>query len=400
MGKDIMGNELGKGISQRPDGTYTARYVNRYRKRKTFYGKDLKALKRKLEKARYNSEYGNELNGGNITLTEWFEEFMVLYKEGRVKDVTLYRIRQTFNPCKKDIIGNMQLKDIRGIHIQQLINTLAKEGFSYGTLNNLKALLNEMFKRAVGNGFITINPADALVLPRKEQYAPRYLTNQEQTMFLESAKGYAHYEIFCLCLACGARVGEVLGLKFSDIDFVNKTIHIQRTLHYSRLNDEETCHFFFTTPKTKTSERIIPLLPEAENILKRVKRKQLRNMVIYSSKWKQEPPFEDMVFTTQYGRPIRYGDVNRTIKSVVTKANVLEEEIAKLEGREPFFLQPFSPHCFRHTFITRCRLSGLSYETIQPYVGHSNREMTAYYDHNKPEIDVESLNKISFVDVD
>lgn len=107
-----------------------------------------------------------------------------------------------------------------------------------------------------------------------------------------------------------------------------------------------------------------------------------------------------MVFTTQYGWPIRYGDVNRTIKSVITKANILEEEIAKLEGREAFLLKPFSPHCFRHTFITRCRLSGLSYETIQPYVGHSNKEMTAYYDHNKPEIDIENLSKISFVDVD
>lgn len=400
MGKDLMGKELGRGISQRSDGTYMARYVNRYKKRKTFYGKDLKVLKRKLEKARYDSEYGNELNGGDITLTEWFEEFLVLYKEGRVKDVTLYRIRQTFNPCKKDVIGNMQLKDIRGIHIQQLVNELSKEGFSYGTLNNLKALLNDMFKRAIGNGFIIINPCEAIVLPKKEKYEQRFLTSQEQTMFLESAKGYAHYEIFLVNLTCGCRIGELLGLKWSDIDFENKTIHIQRTLHYARLNDKEICHFFFTTPKTEMSNRVIPMLPETENILKRVKRKQLKNMLIYSSKWKQEAPFEDMVFTTQYGKPVRYGDVNRTIKSVVTKANVLEEEIAKLENREPFFLQPFSPHCFRHTFITRCRLSGLSYETIQPYVGHSNREMTAYYDHNKPEIDVENLSKISFVDVE
>lgn len=400
MGKDLMGKELGRGISQRSDGTYMARYVNRYRKRKTFYSKDLKVLKRKLEKARYDSEYGNELNGGDITLTEWFEEFLVLYKEGRVKDVTLYRIRQTFNPCKKDVIGNMQLKDIRGIHIQQLVNELSKEGFSYGTLNNLKALLNDMFKRAIGNGFIIINPCEAIVLPKKEKYEQRFLTSQEQTMFLESAKGYAHYEIFLVNLTCGCRIGELLGLKWSDIDFESKTIHIQRTLHYARLSDKETCHFFFTTPKTEMSNRVIPLLPETENILKRVKRKQLKSMVIYSSKWKQEAPFEDMVFTTQYGKPVRYGDVNRTIKSVVTKANILEEEIAKFENREPFFLKAFSPHCFRHTFITRCRLSGLSYETIQPYVGHSNKEMTAYYDHNKPEIDVENLSKISFVDMD
>ena len=71
--------------------------------------------------------------------------------------------------------------------------------------------------------------------------------------------------------------------------------------------------------------------------------------------------------------------------------------MAKFEGREPLFLQPFSPHCFRHTFITRCKKNGVPYETIKPYVGHSREEMTAYYDHNKPEINYEPMKAISFV---
>lgn len=400
MGKDLAGVELGVGLSQRPDGTYMARYVNRYKKRKTIYDKDLKVLKRKLDKARYESQYGLELNGSNISLQDWFEDFLKLYKEDRVKDVTLYRIRQTFSPCKRSTIGIMRLGDIRGIHVQQLINDLSKEGFSYGTLNNLKALLNEMFRKAIGNGMILINPCEAVVLPKKVKYEQRFLTEKEQAMFLESAKEHVHYDIFCTNLSCGARIGEVLGLKWSDIDFENKTISIQRTLHYSKVKDDEPCHFFFTTPKTESSMRKIPLLPDTENILKRVKRKQLKNMALYASKWKQEEPFEDMVFTTLYGVPIRYGDVNRTIKTVVAKANALEEEVAKLEGREPFFLKPFSPHCFRHTFVTRCKMNGVAYDTIQPYVGHSNKEMTAYYDHNKPEMDIENLSKISFINVE
>lgn len=102
MGKDLNGRELGKGISQRADGNYMARYVDRYKKRHTFYGRDLKALRRKLEKARYESEQGMFLSGGNITLSEWFEEFLKLYKEGKVKETTVYRIRQTFSPCKKN----------------------------------------------------------------------------------------------------------------------------------------------------------------------------------------------------------------------------------------------------------------------------------------------------------
>lgn len=399
MGKDLKGKELGKGISQRADGNYMARYVDRYKKRHTFYGRDLKTLRRKLEKARYESEQGLFLSGGNITLSEWFEEFLKLYKEGKVKATTVYRIRQTFSPCKKNIVGVMKLQDIRAIHIQQLINELDEKGFTYGTIRLLKSLLNEMFKKAVGNGYILINPCDAVVMPRKVTYEPRFLTEQEQEMFLEVAKEYSHYDIFCACLSFGARIGEVLGLKWSDVDFEKKTINIQRTLHYSKVEENESCHFFFTTPKTETSNREIPLLPETEAILKRVRKKQLRNRMLYATQWKNEEPFDDMVFTTQQGMPIRYGDVNRTIKTVILKANLQEEELAKFENREPFTLKPFTPHCFRHTFVTRCKMNGVPYETIQLYVGHSDKETTVYYNHEEPEMDISTLNKVSFLNV-
>ncbi|NJE44656.1 integrase DNA-binding domain-containing protein [Massilimicrobiota sp. SW1139] len=102
MGKDLKGKELGKGITQRKDGTYMARYVDKYRKRRTFYDKNLKMLKIKLEKEKYNSKYGTTLENG-VTLQEWFDEFIILYKKGRVKNTTVYRIYQTFSPCKKII---------------------------------------------------------------------------------------------------------------------------------------------------------------------------------------------------------------------------------------------------------------------------------------------------------
>ena len=376
-----------------------ARYVDRYKKRHTFYGRDLKLLRRKLEKARYESEQGILLSGENITLSEWFGEYLKLYKEGKVKETTVYRIRQTFSPCKKNIVGMMKLQEIKAIHIQQLINELDEKGFTYGTIRLLKSLLNEMFKKAMGNGYMLINPCDAVVMPKKVTYEARFLTGQEQEMFLEVAKEYSHYDIFCACLSFGGRIGEVLGLKWSDIDFEKKTMHIQRTLHYAKVKEDEPCHFFFTTPKTETSNREIPLLPETEAILRRVRKKQLRNRMLHASQWNVQSPFDDMVFTTQQGIPIRYGDVNRTIKSVILKANLQEEELAKFENREPFILKPFSPHCFRHTFVTRCKMNGVPYETIQPYVGHSDKEMTAYYNHDKPEIDISALRKVSFLSV-
>ena len=83
--------------------------------------------------------------GGSITLLEWFEEFLQLYKIGKVKDTTVYRIRQTFSPCKKNRISMMKLQDIRAIHVQQLINEMEENGFSYGTIRTLRLLMNPDF---------------------------------------------------------------------------------------------------------------------------------------------------------------------------------------------------------------------------------------------------------------
>ena len=399
MGKDLKGKEIGKGISQRPDGRYMARYTDRFQKRHTFYGDDLKSVRKKLEKLRYEEENGMFVTGINLTVTDWFEEYLKLYKAGIVKDTTLYRIRQTYSPCKKDVLGMMKLQEVRAIHVQQLINTMHDRGNTYGTITLLRSLLNDMFEKAIGNGYIYLNPTKAVVMPKKVKYEQRYLTEEEQEMFLEVAKEYYHYDIFCANLSMGARIGEILGLKWEDIDFEKRTIHIRRTLHYAKVSDDEPCHFFFTTPKTETSDRVIPLLPETEDIFRRVKKKQLRNRMLNASIWKEDGEFMNMIFTSQDGAPVRYGDVNRTIKKVVLKVNLQEEEMAKFEGREPRELKPFSPHCFRHTFITRCRERGIPYETIKPYVGHSKEEMTAYYDHNKEEIDYRNLKKISFFSV-
>ena len=396
MGKSIKKKDLGKGISQRDNGCYVGRYTDNFGKRRYIYDRNLKILEQKLDLARYEKKYGVFGTGESVTLDEFFETYIETYKVGKVKDTTVYRLRQTYAPCAKNIIGNMNLKDIRAIHIQMLINEMEAKGNSYGTISLLKSLLQEMFKIAIGNRIILTNPCDAIVLPKKVDSQRRFLDEKEQEMFLNAASTYAHFDIFCVSLSCGMRIGEVLGLKWSDIDFEHKTLHIQRSLHYSRLSDDDHCHFFFSTPKTEFSARKIPLLPETEEILERVREKQFTTRMLHGKKWHQEPPFEDLVFTTSQGSPVRYGDVNRTIKKAVEKANLIEEELAKVENREPYYIEDFSPHCFRHTFVTRCKKHGVSYETIQPYVGHSDKEMTKYYDHSKRELEISDFKGVSF----
>ena len=398
MAKDLNGKELGRGISQRKDLTYMGRFVDKQGKRRALYDKNLKRLIRRLEKARYESENGIYGTGEDVSLEDWFELYLILYKEGRVKVTTLYRMRQTFAPCKKESLGKRNLRDIRAFMIQELINELHERECTYGTLKLLKSLLNDMFKMAMGNGLVVTNPCDAVILPLKEECKEMVLTQDELNRFLDAAVGYRHYEIFCVLASTGMRIGEVLGLKWSDVDFEKNTITVARSLHYGKTSDEEKCHFFFTTTKTKASSRTIPLLPETKKVFERVKEIQCIERGQNAKLWKEEEPFDDMIFTCSCGMPVRYGDLNRALKKIIARANVKEMELAKIMGREACLIQEFSPHCFRHTFVTLCKKKGIPYEHIQLYVGHSEKEMTKYYDHNKTEITAEDFKDILFLE--
>ena len=91
MGKDLKGKELGKGISQRADGRYIARFTSKTGKRKTLYDFKLNELKRKLREAVYEDEHGLNGNGESITLNAWYVMWTELYKKKTVKMTTIYK---------------------------------------------------------------------------------------------------------------------------------------------------------------------------------------------------------------------------------------------------------------------------------------------------------------------
>lgn len=92
MGKDLRGKELGVGLYQRKDKRYSARYTNQYGKRMEFYDFKLSVVKKWLNDARYEDEHGLSGTGEKVTVTEWFEKWIKLYKEGVVKDNTVKKL--------------------------------------------------------------------------------------------------------------------------------------------------------------------------------------------------------------------------------------------------------------------------------------------------------------------
>ena len=160
----------------------------------------------------------------------------------------------------------------------------------------------------------------------------RALTIEEQRLFLETIKGTSNYNQYALLLQTGLRTGEMIGLRWSDVDFENRVLHIRRTMEYRHSVGE----WRIGEPKTKNSIRDVPLTQEAIDILKNQKEK-LKSLKIRPIK------FKDSVFLCRDGTPTKNSAYDTKLFYYCDKAGIPR----------------FSMHVLRHTFATRCIESGM-----------------------------------------
>ncbi len=145
---------------------------------------------------------------------------------------------------------------------------------------------------------------------------------------------------------------------------------------------------FMSIPKTKSSKRDIPMNHQCTLALK--KQLMQRNVVFGRTTAKPIAGFEELLFTTKFATPINTQSYSDAIKSVLENANLCRDELEKIEY--------FSPHCFRHTFATRCFEAGIKPKTVQQYLGHATLQMTMdLYTHVLKEHSQEEMNKLEKV---
>jgi integrase len=371
MGKDLLGKELGKGITQRKDGRFSARYIDNSGQRQELYNLNLKTLRKQYNDAIYEKEHGLYGSGKNITVDSWFDSWIVTYKKNKVRDATYKNYINAYQHIKNHI-GYMNVNKVRPMHIQNIFNEMYDEGFAYGTINLVKITLHAMFDQCVINGYLVKNPTNGIKLPQKEVEERRVLTVIEQQEFLHYAEKSMYHNAYSLALLTGLRSGEIGGLRYSDIDYENKVMHIRRTLLFAK----EKGGFYFGQPKTKTSVRDIPLKEEAIAILKNQKVEQFKLRAKSKDKWSTNPEYTDLVFTSINGNPTGHATFNLNLIRIATNINNDRKALAKIEDLEPKLFKPISMHVFRHTFTTRAFESGLKPKTIQELLGHSSIQLT------------------------
>ena len=390
MGKDLKGRELGDYLSQRQNGSYMARFTDRFGRRKCMYSTNLKELKAKLAECMYEDQHKLNIADENILLDDWFEKWLTVHKYNIIKANTKLRYMDIYKKHISPTLGKIKLCDINQLMIRNLINDLDKRGYQFETKNKVKILLVDMYDKAVNDEFAKKNPARGIKIVKTEEEESkevRVLTNEEQQIFFDCCKGTFYDNLFTVAVHTGLRPGEVCALEEKDIDFDNNEISVTKTLLYQKLEGDEKKTFHFETPKTKKSKRKVPINKQCAIALKK---QILQSKIIKakSPKYQAVPDeFKNLLFTTKFGTPINSVIYCSAIENIVEEINLMRDTLEEFEL--------FSPHCFRHTFATRCFEAGIAPKTVQTYLGHASLKMTMdLYTHVLNDHKHDEINKL------
>lgn len=367
MGKDLNGKELGKGIVQKKSGFYEARFNNRFGKRVSVTGRDLKDVKKRYNEAIY--EDNKEINiRSSIKLDDWFDKWMNVYKIDVVRENTKNYYRTVYKKHISPTLGRVAIQNITQLQIRELIKNVKKQGYQYETQNKIKILLVDMFNKAMIDEFVRRNPAKGIIIQKNKDNDIKVLSKEDQIDFFNCCKGTFYDNFFTVALHTGMRIGELAALRWKDVDWKKNVIHVTRTLVYQKYDGDDGKAFHFEFPKTESSIRDIPINKQCAIALKKqfIQKQVVTNKAPISKRPDKE--FIDLLFTTKFNTPLNAQTVCDAIKRIVDEINLMRDASDELDI--------FSCHCFRHTFATRCFEAGIQPKTVQSYLGHATLKMT------------------------
>jgi integrase len=319
-------------------------------KRISFRGTE-KEVKRKVKAALRDIEDGKPLGPGKVTLASyldtWLKNDIIPTKEQGTITGYSGNIRNHIKP----VLGHILLKELTYDHVQEWINARAKIR-SPRTVQYMRDVLRAALNDARRRGLVQQNVAELVRVPKQTKEDINPWSKEETRTFLEAIKGHRLYALYLVCVALGPRRGEVLGLRWQDVDFQRGTISIMHSLERARsgLRLKET--------KTKGSKRTIILPKLIASALRAHRARQLEERMRAGSNWIGDE--WNTVFATDLGRPIEPDNMGRAFDSLQRKVPV---------PRIRF-------HDLRHTAATTMLTNGVHVKTVSEMLGHSSIRIT------------------------
>lgn len=347
-------------------------YVDGRRKQKSVStGLPVKGNKRRaleflenLKRTYETKESMENMDGSRLLMTDYMDEWLKIVKPlveratyKSYDNMVSARIRPHFEKL------NLLLTEVEPKHIKMLYDEILEQGYTTNTVIHYHAVLHQALAYAVKNDYILSNPADRVKRPKKNKHISSFYTKEEILTLLDIAKDDPIYIPIVLSSYYGFRRSETLGMRWSAIDFENKTITVNHKITELTENGK-TIVYAEDKLKTKSSYRTLPLIPVVEEKLLEHKAKLERNQKLFGNNYCKE--YMDYVCVDEMGKLFRPNFVSDHFGWLLKKYG-----LKKLTFKE-----------LRHSCASMLVAEGIPMKSIQEWLGHSNFSTTAdIYSH-------------------
>ncbi len=300
---------------------------------------------------------GNHLEESRKTLDDGFDDYMTLVAPKRLGSTALMGAKSYYKNHIQPVFGFREMVGIKSIEIQKFLVKKENE-LANSTIIKLYTLINQIYKMMIRWNELKTNPLDGVQKPQPNYKEINTWTKEECHKFLSVAQEYQSYMAFWLALQFGLRFSEVLGLQWKNIDFKNKTLHVEQAYHELEKD--------LGRLKTDSSRRSIPISEQQAEFLEQYKEKQ--------------KPKSDIVVANAQGNFMMKRNVRRAMKRICERAGVKE----------------ITFHELRHTHATLMLEMNEHIKIVQQRLGHVKAETTVnIYSHVRPQVHHDSAQRFS-----
>ena len=359
------GNGEGSITRHKKSGLYMARYwveTKDGRKRKTIYGKKRKDVADELAKVLSDRADGIFYSDENVTVGEHLDGWLKDCVRGSVRQSTFDRDSYLVRVHIKPSLGRIKLKKLTARDVQRFYRDRLDAELSQSTVNKIHTVLHKALSQAVKWSLIPRNVTEAVKAPTPTPQEMRPLSAEEASRLLDAARDDKFEALYVLAVTTGMRRGELLGLRWSDVDRENASVSVRRTL--TRIGNGK--RVVLGDLKTKKSRRTIRLTPQAVEALREHLTRQMEDIERLGDLYKDQ----GLVFTTATG-------------SLIYPSNLRQRSLAPLLRNAG--LPHIRFHDLRHTCATLLLLKNVHPKFVQELLGHATIAITLdTYSHVLP----------------